>query len=123
VENLPRVQGNPAEIREVLSNLILNAVDAMSSGGRLTITGFTEPSATGSEAARWVNLTVTDTGAGMTEEIRRRIFEPFFTTKGAQGTGLGLTVVYGIMERHGGKVAVDSRPGQGTTFTLWFLRA
>ena len=122
VENLPNVSGNPAEIREALTNLILNAVDAMPTGGRLTISGFTEPGATAPEAPGWVVLTVVDTGVGMTEEVRRRIFDPFFTTKGVMGTGLGLAVVYGIMERHGGKISVASTPGQGTAFTLRFRR-
>jgi PAS domain S-box-containing protein len=123
MENLPNVSGNPAEIREALSNLVLNAVDAMPTGGRLTISGFTEPTATAPETPSWVVLTVTDSGVGMTEEVRSRIFEPFFTTKGVTGTGLGLAVVYGIMERHGGKIAVASTPGQGTAFTLWFRGA
>ncbi len=112
---LPPILGQPAEIREALTNLILNAVDAMPQGGVLTFTGH-------ATAAR-VTLTVSDTGIGMPEEIRRRIFEPFFTTKGVQGTGLGLPVVYGIMERHGGHIAVTSAPGRGTTVTLRFQAA
>jgi CheY-like chemotaxis protein len=112
---LPPILGQPTEIREALTNLILNAVDAMPDGGVLTFTG--QPAREG------VTLTVTDSGLGMPEEIRRRIFEPFFTTKGVLGTGLGLSLVYGILERHGGHIAVTSAPGQGTTFHLRFRAA
>ena len=66
----------------------------------------------------WVECSLTDTGIGMSEDVRRRVFDPFFTTKGVKGTGLGLSVVYGIMERHGGRVTVQSTPGSGTTLTL-----
>jgi GAF domain-containing protein/CheY-like chemotaxis protein len=120
LENLPRVQGNPSEIREALTNLILNAVDAMPTGGRLAVAGCVGPGVSDAAPSGRVILTVSDTGTGMTEETRRRIFDPFFTTKGPSGTGLGLAVVYGIMERHGGKISVASTPGEGTTFTLHF---
>ncbi|RPI05175.1 MAG: GAF domain-containing protein, partial [Zetaproteobacteria bacterium] len=100
VDHLPPVLGDDAEIREVLMNLILNAVDTMPAGGSLEITGRTiEPGADVEDGPRWVELYVADTGAGMTEEVRRRAFDPFFTTKGVHGSGLGLSVVYGIMER------------------------
>jgi PAS domain S-box-containing protein len=133
---LPLIQGNAAEIREVLTNLIFNAVDAMPSGGRLRFTG---EAVDGSDAGRpgelagdsasrgsqppWVELAVSDTGIGMTEDVRRHAFDPFFTTKGLHGTGLGLSVAYGIMERHGGQIDVTSAPGQGTTFRLRFRSA
>jgi CheY-like chemotaxis protein len=71
----------------------------------------------------WIELTVTDTGTGMPAEVQRQIFDPFFTTKGLQGTGLGLSVVYGILARQGGRITVASTPGEGTTFTLWFQGA
>ena len=137
---LPAIQGNPAEIREMLTNLIFNAVDAMPSGGTLRFTGqvinaSSRPSAlddTGTSestprhldaSAGWVELAVSDTGLGMTTDVQRRVFDPFFTTKGLHGTGLGLSVVYGIMERHGGRIDVTSAPGQGATFRLRFRPA
>ncbi len=127
-DGLPPILGQPTEIREALTNLILNAVDAMPQGGTLTLSG--RPVSEGRRRGlsstpdpRFVELSITDTGVGMAEEIRRRVFEPFFTTKGVQGTGLGLSVVYGIMERHGGHIAVTSTPGRGTTVTLRFQAA
>ncbi|MBI4562309.1 MAG: GAF domain-containing protein, partial [Candidatus Rokubacteria bacterium] len=104
---IPTVAGDPSELREALMNLILNALDAMPEGGLLRIR--TAP-AEGS-----VVVTVADTGCGMPDEVRRRAFEPFFTTKGAQSTGLGLSVTYGIVSRHGGDIGIESREGQGTT--------
>jgi PAS domain S-box-containing protein len=111
LEDCPPVQGHASELREALMNLIFNAMDAMPTGGVLTV-------ATRVAKAGWVELKISDTGIGMTEEVRRRIFEPFFTTKGLHGTGLGLSVVYGIVERHGGQIAVESALGKGTTFLL-----
>jgi CheY-like chemotaxis protein len=107
---LPSVAGDPVQLSELLTNLILNALDAMPAGGLLTIS-------TQVRAAHVV-LTVTDTGIGMTEEVRQRVFDPFFTTKGPRGTGLGLSVAYGIVTRHGGQIEVTSAPGAGTTFQV-----
>ena len=107
------VQGRPAQLSEVLTNLILNAMDAMPAGGRLTI-------ATRHVPGREVLVTVADTGVGMPETIRQRIFEPFYSTKGDAGSGLGLSMAYSIVRRHGGQIHVDSEPGTGTTFTLTF---
>jgi len=109
------ILGHAPDIREALANLILNAVDAMPEGGTLSFTG--------AETSEGVALTVADTGVGMPARVIRHIFEPFFTTKGVRGTGLGLSVVYVIMERHGGRIEVTSTPGQGTTFTLHFRAA
>jgi PAS domain S-box-containing protein len=114
-EALPPILGQPTEIREALTNLIFNAVDAMPKGGLLTLAGHATPEG--------VALTVSDTGVGMTDEVRQHIFEPFFTTKEGKGAGLGLSLVYGIMQRHGGHIEVASIPDKGTTFTLWFRAA
>jgi PAS domain S-box-containing protein len=104
------VNGTASELREVFVNLIVNAVDAMPFGGRLSI-------ACERADSHW-RLRFTDTGTGMTEDVREKIFEPFYTTKGAQGTGLGLSVSYGIIERHGGIISVESEVGRGTTFLI-----
>jgi PAS domain S-box-containing protein len=108
---LPTVMGRPSEINEVITNLILNAIDAMPQGGTLGI--YTRP-----EGDEHVVLTVADTGVGMPEHVRKRIFDPFFTTKGEVGTGLGLSVSYSIIQRHGGEMRAESQPGRGTTFTI-----
>jgi CheY-like chemotaxis protein/anti-sigma regulatory factor (Ser/Thr protein kinase) len=108
---VPVVMGRPAELNEVVTNLILNAIDAMPEGGTLRLR-------TRRHDDRHVVFTVADTGIGMTDEIRTRIFDPFFTTKGEEGTGLGLPVSYSIVKRHGGEMRVESRPGGGTTFTV-----
>ncbi len=108
---IPEISGRAAEIREVITNLILNAVDALPAGGRITIT-------TCAEAGR-VTVAVADTGVGMAEDVKRRVFEPFFTTKGVKRTGLGLAVAYGAVRRHGGQIALESAPGRGTTVTIW----
>ncbi len=109
---VPPVAGDPVELREGLVNLILNAVDAMPEGGTLSL-------ATEAVGDRVV-VTVSDTGVGMSEDVKRRVFDPFFTTKGALGTGLGLSMTYGIVSRHGGEIAVQSSGGEGSTFRLSF---
>lgn len=110
LDEVPPVAGNGAELREVLTNLIFNAVDAMPSGGTITI-------ATRCDDAGVV-VAVTDSGLGMTETERARCLEPFFTTKGERGTGLGLSVVYGIVQRHGGTIEIASAKGRGSTFSI-----
>jgi len=106
------VNGNAVELREALTNLVLNATDAMPQGGAITIR--CRP-----EDAR-VIVEVSDTGEGMTPEVQKHCFEPFFSTKGAQGTGLGLAMVYGIVRRHSGTITVESEAGKGTTFRIVF---
>jgi PAS domain S-box-containing protein len=108
------VLGNPTELREVLTNLIYNAIDAMPHGGRLAIRTGSEP------IKRMVWFEVEDTGVGMDEETQRKIFDPFFTTKGTRGTGLGLSVSYGIVQRHKGEFSVKSRRGTGSTIRVTF---
>jgi CheY-like chemotaxis protein/anti-sigma regulatory factor (Ser/Thr protein kinase) len=109
---LKTVAGLASEIREALTNLVFNAVDAMPSGGKLILRTL----ATGAE----VRCEVSDTGIGMDDDTRRRCLEPFFTTKGERGTGLGLAMVYGVAQRHRAQVAIESAPGRGTTMALVF---
>jgi len=114
-DNLPTVMGNEGEIRQAVTNLVLNAVDAMPVGGTLTLRTLQ-----GHDPSPHVIVEVIDTGIGMGEEILERAFEPFFSTKGARGSGMGLASVYGTMQRHGGDVQVASAPGRGTTMRLIF---
>jgi PAS domain S-box-containing protein len=108
----PMILGSAARLREALTNLIFNSVDALSGGGTIRLT-------VGAEAQRAI-VRVTDTGVGMSSEVQARIFEPFYTTKGGSGTGLGLSMVFGIVEQHGGSINVQSTPGGGTTIQLAF---
>lgn len=103
-------QGTASELREVFVNLIVNAIDAMPLGGNLSISG--------ERRDERISLSFSDTGMGMSEEVRDRIFEPFYTTKGMQGTGLGLAISYGIIERHGGYINVESEIEKGTIFEI-----
>jgi signal transduction histidine kinase/ActR/RegA family two-component response regulator len=115
-DRLQPAMGIESEVREALINLVFNAVDAMPGGGRLVIRTRRAPD-------ERVCIEVSDTGVGMDEETRRRCLEPFFTTKGERGTGLGLAMVYGVMQRLNGDVEVDSTPGTGTTMSLYFTVA
>lgn len=120
-------KADPTQIQQVLMNLAVNARDAMPNGGRLTVrTGLaridetTLPGANASEG-EYAFVLVADTGIGMSAEVRERLFEPFFTTKeSSKGTGLGMAVVYGILKQLGGYITVDSEPGRGTAFTMFF---
>jgi two-component system NtrC family sensor kinase len=106
------VRGNRQELQQVFLNLIINAVQAMPDGGDLTVQ-------LDQDKDNWINITVQDTGVGIAEEHLPHIFDPFFTTKEVgQGTGLGLSVSYGIVKKHGGRIAVDSHRGKGCTFTV-----
>jgi signal transduction histidine kinase/CheY-like chemotaxis protein len=109
------IMGDAGELREVLVNMVFNAVDAMPEGGTLTLST--------QESGGAVEICVSDTGTGMSEEVRSRIFDPFFTTKGKGGMGLGLSVSYGIIRRHEGSVEVESEVKKGTTFRLRLPKA
>jgi signal transduction histidine kinase len=113
-----RIEGFAGQIDQVLMNLVTNAAQAIGDrpgGGTINITADGDPER--------VVLTVADDGPGMSPEILTRIFDPFFTTKDVgEGSGLGLSIVHGIVERHGGKIAAESLPGQGTTFRIWLPR-
>jgi nitrogen-specific signal transduction histidine kinase/ActR/RegA family two-component response regulator len=121
--DVPPVLGNGSELREALTNLILNAVDAMPAGGKMrvatSVNSWNHPG-NGGPVTSFVTLEVRDSGIGMDEETRNRCLEPFFSTKGQRGTGLGLAMVYGVMERHEGKIEIESEPGKGTAIRLVF---
>ena len=109
---VPAILGEESAIRGILTNLIFNAADAMPMGGRIALgTAVID---------EFVELSVSDTGTGMSDEVRQHCFEPFFTTKGHQGSGLGLSMTHSVVQRHGGMVAVKSELGKGTTFTVRF---
>src|SRR5215470_12246107 len=107
---VPSVTGIASELREVFMNLLINGLDAMSAGGRFTFRV--------SADAEMVTIAAADTGCGMSEETRRKVLEPFFTTKGVRGTGLGLSVSWGIVKRHGGTIEIESEVGVGSTFVV-----
>jgi nitrogen-specific signal transduction histidine kinase/CheY-like chemotaxis protein len=108
--SLPVTLGSASELREVFTNLINNALDAMMEGGTITIKTCRENN--------HISIHVEDTGIGIPEDKKNRIFDPFFTTKGVQSTGLGMSISYGIINRHRGTIVVDSLEGAGTTFTI-----
>jgi len=110
IRSKSKVMGDESELREVLVNMVLNAVDAMPMGGRLTLSV--------EDVDDSVVISIVDTGSGMAPEIRSRIFDPFFTTKGKGGMGLGLAVGFGIIRRHEGTITVHSEVSQGTTFRI-----
>jgi signal transduction histidine kinase len=118
------VSADPNQLRQVLTNLAVNARDAMPLGGelRFRLSRRNEDGGAGSGSAgatEWLAIEVSDTGMGMPEDVRERVFEPFFTTKApGRGTGLGLSQAYGIVQQHGGRIAVASGPERGTTFTI-----
>ncbi|MCX7967291.1 MAG: ATP-binding protein, partial [Armatimonadetes bacterium] len=115
-ETLISIMGNESELRQAFINLLFNAVDAIIAKGEKfgTITVRTR------RLEEWAILEVADTGVGMDEETKQRCFEPFFTTKSETGSGLGLSMVYGIVQRHDGKIEVESELGKGTLFRIWF---
>jgi signal transduction histidine kinase/ActR/RegA family two-component response regulator len=115
--DLPNIRGVDNEIRDALTNLVFNAVDALPRGGVIEVRTSV---LNGDPAQARVRLEVTDSGIGMDEETRRRCLEPFFTTKGERGTGLGLAMVYGMAQRHAAALEIDSQPGSGTTMRILF---
>jgi CheY-like chemotaxis protein len=120
--DLPKVLGTESDIRDALTNLIFNAVDAMPNGGTLVLrtraAEILDPTSGGPRTC--VHLEVADTGLGMDEDTRRRCLEPFFTTKGERGTGMGLAMVYGMVRRHAAAIEIESALGQGTTVRVIF---
>lgn len=112
VNEVPAIPCNPTELREVFVNLINNGLDAMPDGGRVSFKTWSNEHS--------VFVSISDTGKGMTDDVKKRIFDPFFTTRRPQGTGLGLSTSYGIIARHSGEIEVKSEVGKGSTFTLQF---
>jgi CheY-like chemotaxis protein len=111
LEEIPSVSGNDFELRGVLTNMILNAIEAMPEGGKIEIST--------SKKREGVIIQISDTGIGIPEEAKKKIFEPFYTTKPFTNTGLGLSMSYGIIKRFGGEIEVVSELGYGTTFTIF----
>ncbi|MDL2286561.1 hypothetical protein LJC24_03925 [Desulfococcaceae bacterium OttesenSCG-928-F15] len=110
-DTLPGVPCDRGQLQQVFLNVLINALDAVREGGKTVIRSFARDTEN-------IAVSFTDNGSGMDEETRKHIFEPFFTTKGEGGTGLGMSIIYGIMKRHGGDIEVYSRPGEGTTVTI-----
>ena len=119
---LPDIMGSEVEIRDALTNLVFNAADAMPEGGTLTLRtrSASSESLPEGESNSYVHVEVSDTGVGMDDETRRRCLEPFYTTKGERGTGLGLAMVYGMIQRHSAELEIESIVGKGTTVRVLF---
>ena len=113
---LPPIVGSADQFRQVLSNLVVNAKDSMPNGGQLILRTRHVPAPDGVHG--WVRIVVADSGTGIARDLLQTMFEPFVSTKGEKGTGLGLWIVKGILENHGGKLRVRSREAKGTIFKL-----
>lgn len=120
--DLPPLLGAGSELRDALTNLVFNATDAMPDGGHMTLRTRSEAAASAS-GRDIIHIEVADNGLGMDEETRKKCLEPFFTTKGERGTGLGLAMVYGVVQRHGGTLDIESAPGEGTLVRMSFTAA
>jgi signal transduction histidine kinase len=118
LNQMPRIQGSADQFRQLLSNLVVNSADSMPEGGKLTVK--TSYAKSGREGFGVASILVADTGCGIPKEIRDHLFHPFVTTKGEKGTGLGLWIVKGIVEGHGGRIQVRSSVGRGTVFKMIF---
>jgi len=118
--DISNLAGIESEIREAFTNLVLNAVDAMPKGGKITLRTRVLRQQNAEKYPTQIAVEVCDTGTGMSEETRKRCLEPFFSTKGKRGTGLGLAMVYGVVKRHEGTIEIQSEAGKGTTFRLLF---
>ncbi len=114
---MPKVEGDVRQLGEAVVNLLVNALEVMPDGGRLSIRVAPDSPPPGAIGSRWVRIDVADTGPGISETARERLFEPFFTTK-ATGSGLGLAIVQGTVDRHGGTISVESAPRAGACFSI-----
>jgi len=112
MKRVPSIMCKPSEMREIFINLINNALDAMPGGGIISFSTWSDNDT--------VFVNVTDNGEGMADGVKKNIFDPFYSTKGVAGTGLGMSMVYGVVDRHGGKIEVESGLGKGSTFALQF---
>ncbi|MGR3303285.1 MAG: hybrid sensor histidine kinase/response regulator, partial [Candidatus Scalindua sp.] len=110
LNSVPDVLGRPSALREVITNMINNALDALPGGGRISFRTWNEDNT--------VCTSISDNGSGMSKEVQMRIFDPFYSTKGVEGSGLGMSVVYGIIGKHGGKIDIKSQIGKGTIFII-----
>lgn len=125
-EELPPIMADGSQLNRILTNLIMNACEALPNGGQITVTtdlirfDYLNASSWQIQDVPHLRVTISDTGTGMDEETQAKIFEPFFTTKSGKGTGLGLSVVFGLMEAHQGYIDLHSKVGEGTTFSLFF---
>lgn len=118
-DDIPYVTGNASELKDVLINVLFNAFDSMPSGGKVAIKTYLEPI----HDEQWVTTEISDNGCGMVENIQSKVFDPFFTTKSEQGTGLGMSTAYGIIQRHKGEITFKSKENEGTTFYIRLMAA